>query len=179
MTVLEFAAITAAGLSVIAGPTTNPRNATVKLQTCRRHPGLRFAMSCAGCAQDLYDTEAANRAQAAANADKFSKLVRDALGLPGYPMPDTDGGETTNKVSLWSVRELNAVYERVGGTVTAREVSRNNGCGEWYTETELKIEVNLPGVGWVYAFTGWDPAEETYSLTLPVVLALNVAAAAV
>lgn len=37
------------------------------LQTCRRHPNAApFMRTCPGCAQDLYDIEAANRRQAAA-----------------------------------------------------------------------------------------------------------------
>lgn len=38
----------------------------MNLQTCRRHPGPRFLRTCPGCAQELYDIEAANRRQGAA-----------------------------------------------------------------------------------------------------------------
>lgn len=152
----------------------------MKLQTCRRHPSAgRFLATCSGCAQELYDIEAANRAQAAAKANEFSTRVRNALGLPRYPMPDPRNGEDVNRVSMWSVRELNDVFLRVGGEVSIREVVRDNGCDEPYTTNEVKICVNLPGVGWVYAFTDWDPAGEAYSFDLPVIRALNTLAAAV
>lgn len=136
-------------------------------QTCRRHPRAgRFLATCSGCAQELYDIEQANRARAEA---ELSTRVRDALGLRGYGQPRTEEGETARRVLLWSQDELNAVYERVGGTVTARTVRRTGSDTTW-DATEITVTVDLPGIGTVEAFTDWY--EEYGGRDLPLMQAI-------
>jgi hypothetical protein len=138
----------------------------MRLQTCRRHPSAgRFVATCSGCAQELFDLEQANRARAEA---ELGARVRAALGLPGYPAAEGDG-ETARRVSMWSQDELNAVYERVGGTVTARTVKRTGSCSTWEA-TEITVTVDLPGIGRVEAFTDWD--EESGGRDLPLMRAI-------
>lgn len=121
-------------------------------QTCRRHPEAgRFLATCSGCSQELYDIEQANRAKAEA---ELSARVRTALGLPGYPAAESEG-ESGRRVGMWSQFELNAVYERVGGTVTTRTVKRTASDGTTWDATEITVTVALPGVGTVEVFTDW------------------------
>ncbi|WP_042174642.1 hypothetical protein [Streptomyces sp. NBRC 110035] len=95
--------------------------------------------------------------------------VRTALGMPGRHMRE-DEGETARRVSLWSQHELNALYERVGGTVTTRTVQRSTHGGESTWEAlEITLTVDLPGIGTVEIFTDWD--EETGGYDLPVMQA--------
>lgn len=121
--------------------------------------------SCSGCAQELYDIEQANRARAEA---ALSAKVRASLGLPGYPPAEGDG-ETARRVEMWDQHMLNAVYERVGGTVTTRAVQRTGSCTTWEA-TEITITVNLPGIGIVEVFTDWD--EESGGRDLPLMQAI-------
>lgn len=140
----------------------------MRTQTCRRHPTAgRFLANCPGCAQELYDIEQANRARAEA---VLSAKVRTALGLPGYPAAEGDG-ETARRVGMWSQYELNALYERVGGTVTTRTVQRY-ACGSRSTwaATEITVTVELPGVGTVEVFTDWY--EEYGGRELPLMRAI-------
>lgn len=127
----------------------------MKMQTCRRHPNAgRFLATCSGCAQELYDMEQANRAKA--ESDRAVK-VRTALGLPQYRAPRPDFGESATRVSMWSVRELGAVYARVGGTVTTRQVNRALSDGDTYAATEVTLTVTLPSItGPVEVFTDLD-----------------------
>lgn len=145
----------------------------MRLQTCRRHPSAgRFMATCSGCAQELYDIEQRNRKAA---EDKTIAAVRAALGLADYWRPRADLGETATRVSMWSQRELNAVYESVGGTVTTRQVRRSTFGGEsTWTATEITLTVHLPGTGSVKVFTDWD--EETGGRDLPLMRAISDAA---
>jgi uncharacterized membrane protein YidH (DUF202 family) len=139
------------------------------LQTCRRHPKAGpFMATCSGCAQELYDIEQRNRA--AAEADLVAK-VRTALGLASYGKPRTSLGETATRLVMWSQHELNAVYERVGGTVTTRTVQRSTYGGEsTWNATEITLTVNLPGLGTVKVSTDWD--EDSGGRDLPVMQAI-------
>lgn len=138
----------------------------MQLQTCRRHPNAgRFMATCSGCAQELFDIEQANRARAEA---ELSAKVRAALGLPGYPSAEHEG-ETARRVGMWSQHELNAVYERVGGTVTTRTVQRTGSTTTWEA-TEITVTVDLPGIGRVEVFTDWD--EESGGRDLPLMQAI-------
>lgn len=96
--------------------------------------------------------------------------VREALGLRGYGQPVTEEGETARRVSLWSQYELNAVYERAGGTVTTRAVQRASSTGSTWSATEITVTVDLPGLGTVEAFTDWY--EEYGGRALPVMQAV-------
>lgn len=139
------------------------------MQNCRRHPSADpSTTTCSSCAQELYDT--AVRSQKAAAEAALVSTVRNALGLPGYGPPRPEAGETPTRVSMWSVRELQDVYARVGGTVTIRQVERPYSCGT-FTTHEITVTVTLPDVGEVQVFTDWDPEEGC--LDLPVIQALT------
>ncbi len=139
----------------------------MRLQTCRRHSNAApFTTTCPGCAQEQYDIEQANRARTEA---ELSAKVRIALGLPGHGKPIREAGETAVRVCMWDQVELNAVYERVGGTVTTRTVQRTGSTTTW-AATEITVTVDLPGIGTVEAFTDWD--EETGGRDLPLMQAI-------
>ncbi|MBL3664509.1 hypothetical protein JL475_00415 [Streptomyces sp. M2CJ-2] len=106
-----------------------------------------------------------------AHADStLAARVRAALGMPGRQMRE-DEGETARRVSMWSQYELNALYERVDGTVTTRTVQRSTHGGESTWEaTEITVSVDLPGVGAVEIFTDWD--EATGGRDLPLMQAI-------
>ncbi|MFF8901692.1 hypothetical protein ACF082_29895 [Streptomyces lydicus] len=143
-------------------------------QTCRLHPDAgRFMATCSGCARDLYDTEQRNRAAAARRAQ-----VCTVLGLRRLSEPRPELGETTTRRCVWDVRELDTLYARVGGTVTARQVERDYGGGTFST-TEVTLAVPTPDGAVVEVFTDWEPAAEVYALDLPVIRALRPALAAV
>ncbi|GGU13185.1 hypothetical protein [Streptomyces violascens] len=97
--------------------------------------------------------------------------VRTALGLKGNPAIDTAAGETETRLGLWSVRELDHLYARVGGTVTGRLVELPFSEGT-FPAIEITITVDLPGVGTAQAFTDWVPADEPYAFALPLLAAL-------
>lgn len=99
----------------------------------------------------------------------LASAVRTALGMPAFA-PRMEVGETETRISVWSVRELQDVFARVGGTVTARQVERPFSCGTFAT-TEVAITVDLPGLGEVEVFTDWDPADEQYATSLSVIRA--------
>ncbi|MGW9401458.1 hypothetical protein [Streptomyces sp. NPDC055642] len=91
--------------------------------------------------------------------------VRTALGMPGRQMRE-DEGETARRVSMWSQYELNAVYERVGGTVTTRPVQRTTHGGDTtWQATEITVTVDLPDIGTVEIITDRD--EDTGGHDLP------------
>jgi hypothetical protein len=162
LSTIELAVIVVAGTALVAAPI-DPRPLRA---SCQRHPNASLLLTeCPSCAQELYDIEQANRARAEA---ELSTRVRKALGLRGYPHADGNG-ETARRVAMWSQEELNAVYERVGGTVTARTVKRTGSCSTWGA-TEITVTVDLPGIGTVEAFTDWD--EETGGRDLPLMQAI-------
>jgi hypothetical protein len=76
---------------------------------------------------------------------------------------------------VWSLRELQDIYARNGGTVTGRPVTR--GClsdGSTYDVTELVLAIDLGHLGTAVVVTDWDPADEVYGFALPIVQALAV-----
>jgi len=80
--------------------------------------------------------------------------VRTALGLPNW-RPDHYIGETETRISMWSQLELNDLYKRVGGIVTTAQVERTSSDGTSWTEEEITVTVDIPGVGPATAITGW------------------------
>jgi hypothetical protein len=150
----------------------------MNLQTCRRHPNAsRFMATCPGCAQELYDIEQANRARA--EAERVAK-VRAALGYPASWKPDPYYGETTTHLTVWSQMELNDLFERVGGTVTSRQVERStsDGSSTW-TATEVTLTVQVDSLGPVEVVTDIeDDSEHGYRTDVPVLLALSMKASA-
>lgn len=140
----------------------------MRFQTCRRHPkAAPFIRTCSGCAQELYDIEQANRARAEANR---VATVGKALGFSDHFMPQPFLGETATSLTMWSQHELNAVYERVGGTVTTRIVERTCSTGSTWKATEITLTVQVDGVGPVTVSTDWN--EESGGHDLPLMQAI-------
>ncbi|MFF7947009.1 hypothetical protein [Streptomyces griseorubiginosus] len=140
----------------------------MRFQTCRRHPNAApFMATCSGCAQELHDIEQANRARAEAN--RVAK-VNEALGFSDRSMPQPHLGETATSLTMWSQHELNAVFERVGGTVTTRVVERTCSTGSAWQATEITLTVEVDGVGPVTVSTDWD--EESGGRDLPLMQAI-------
>jgi hypothetical protein len=98
---------------------------------------------------------------------QLAKDIRAALGLP-FRTPNAD--ENAACLSVWSIRELQDVYARNGGTVTARPVTRGGlSDGSTYDVTELVLTIDLGGLGTVTVVTDWDPVDEAHGFALPVV----------
>lgn len=98
--------------------------------------------------------------------------VAKALGFHTGWKPNTHLGETATRITMWTQFELNTVFERVGGTVTSREVERTGSDGDvTWLATEITVTVTVPGVGPVELVTDWD--EPTGGRDLPVIQALG------
>lgn len=150
----------------------------MKLSTCRRHPSAPpFVRTCPGCAQDAHDAQYGNPTNSGGvHSKQLADRVRTALGRYITAEVRPDDGETPIRRLVWSVRELDDVFSRVGGAVTVRQVERIDQDGE-YAVMEVTVTMTLPGVAWpVEAFTDWNPAEEGHGFALGVVRALNAAA---
>ncbi|MFE4658139.1 hypothetical protein ACFRFJ_15820 [Streptomyces hydrogenans] len=88
--------------------------------------------------------------------------VRTALGVPDQAGPQKRLGETARQVRLWSVLELDAAYQRVGGLVTAAPLDAPPGRA-WLM---VRLTAYVPGVGPIRAFAPWEPAVEHYGFAL-------------
>jgi hypothetical protein len=97
---------------------------------------------------------------------ELAAKVRTVLGMTGRRVAEEEG-ETARRVGVWTQRELNALYERVGGTVTTRTAQRATHDGEttWQT-TEITVTVDLPDIGTVEIFTDWDETSGGHDLPL-------------
>lgn len=93
--------------------------------------------------------------------------VRRALGLRGTLAIQHD--ETATDVTVWDMRSLQDVYDRVGGTVALTPVTRTTSDGTEYDIVEATLTTRLPGVAAARITTDWDPAGELYGYALPVV----------
>lgn len=109
-------------------------------------------------------------------APSLNAHLRNALGLRHLHAPRPELGETSTRLCVWSVRELDAIHGHASGTVTARQVERTITDGSPYTVIEVTVTVDVPNVGPVEVFTDWEPAAELYGLALPVIRALSGAA---
>lgn len=101
--------------------------------------------------------------------------VRVALGFSAGWRPRRHLGETATYLTVWSQMELNDLFQRVGGTVTTRQVERSidDGRSTW-TATEITLTVDVPDVGPVEVVTDIeDDPEHGYRTDVPVVLAAN------
>ncbi|MBQ0827686.1 hypothetical protein [Streptomyces tagetis] len=105
-----------------------------------------------------------------AQADTTAR-VRAHLGYHPAWTPRAHLGETSRRIQAWDQRELNALHERLGGEVTAREVTRTAGRTTW-TATEITLTVDVPGVGPVTVSTDWDEESGGHDLPLARGLAL-------
>ena len=110
------------------------------------------------------------QALAASERERIAKVGR-ALGFrPGW-RPRTYLGETATYINEWTQRELNDRFERVGGTVTTRQVERSASDGDaTWAATEINLTTDVPGVGYVEIVTDWD--EETGGRDLPLMQAI-------
>ena len=99
------------------------------------------------------------------------EMVRVVLGYSAGWRPDAHLGETATHLTVWSQMELNDLFERVGGTVTTRQVERSTFGGEsTWTGTEITLTVQVPGVGPVEVVTDIeDDPEHGYRTDIPVV----------
>jgi hypothetical protein len=107
----------------------------------------------------------------AAPEREVAAKVAKALGFHTGWKPAEHLGETATRIVMWSQVELNAVFERVGGTVTSQQVERStsNGDSTW-TATEITVTVTVPGVGPVEISTDLeDDPDSGYPTDLPVV----------
>ncbi|MFF8482345.1 hypothetical protein [Streptomyces antibioticus] len=168
MSTYRLAAITAAGTCLVLAPVnTRPLH-----YQCRLHPDtLTTPHGCLACARDAADLEQASRAriEAAAEANRVA-TVGKALGFSDHFMPQPFLGDTATSLTMWSQHELNAVYERVGGTVTTRIVERTCSTGSTWTATEITLTVQVDGIGPVTVSTDWD--EESGGRDLPLIQAI-------
>lgn len=104
--------------------------------------------------------------------------VRVALGYSAGWKPDPHLGETATYLTVWSQNELNALFERVGGTVTTRQVERSASDGTTWTADEITLTVDVPGVGYVEVVTDIeDDPEHGYRTDIPVVAVARYEAA--
>ncbi|WP_406444524.1 hypothetical protein OHB14_36660 [Streptomyces sp. NBC_01613] len=109
-------------------------------------------------------------ALAAPERERIAK-VGQALGFRRNWKPNTHLGETATHITAWTQHELNTVFERVGGTVTTRQVERSTSDGEaTWTATEITLTAEIPGVGYVEVITDWD--EESGGRDLPLMQAI-------
>lgn len=107
----------------------------------------------------------------AAPERELTAKVGQALGFRSGWTPRTYLGETTTHIHEWTQRELNSVYERVGGTVTTRQVERTACDGDTtWAATEITLTTDIPGVGYIEVVTDWD--EETGGRDLPLMRAI-------
>jgi len=146
----------------------------MKIQTCSKHPGRQFTTSCPGCAQDCHDAQYGNPTNnGGVHSQRLADRVRKALGRYVTAVRP-DEGETPVRRLVWSIRELDELYTRHGGTVKVRQVERTVSDGGVYAVMEVTVTVTLPGIAWpVEIVTDWDPADEGYGFGLPVIRALN------
>jgi hypothetical protein len=97
--------------------------------------------------------------------------VRVALGYQRGWKPDPYIGETATYLTVWSQIELNALFERVGGRVSTRQVERRTHDGQsTWTATEITLTVDVPDVGPVQVVTDIeDDPEHGYRTDVPIV----------
>ena len=123
------------------------------LQTCKRHPHVgRFMATCPGCAQDLHDLQHGTPKPDPRTAAK----ARAALGLPGAPVREWLG-ETATRITVWSLRELDAIATRHPGRITRRQVTRTLSDGSVYETIEVTLAVwHHDFINPIEVVTDWD-----------------------
>ena len=103
----------------------------------------------------------------AAQDRELAVTVGQVLGFRAGWKPNAHLGETATHITAWTQHELNTVFERVGGTVTTRQVERSTSDELfWWTATEITLTIEVPGVGYVELVTDWD--DESGGRDLPV-----------
>jgi hypothetical protein len=117
----------------------------------------------------------------AAPERELAAKVGQALGFRSDWQPRKHLDETATHLTAWSQVELNEIFERVGGSVTTRQVERStsDGSSTW-TATEITLTVVVPDVGPVGIATDIeDDPEHGYLMNLPVVALARYQSAAV
>lgn len=106
----------------------------------------------------------------AAPQRELAAKVGEVFGFRSGWKPRPELGETATRLTAWSQVELNAIFERVGGTATSREVQRStsDGSSTWMA-IELILTVNLPDIGPVQVSTDLEEESAVYPTNLPVV----------
>lgn len=151
----------------------------MQLSTCRRHPNAApFTRTCSGCAQDCHDAQYGNPTNAGGiHSQRLADRVRTALGRYITAQVRPGDGETPVRRLVWSIRELDELYTRVGGKAAVKPVERTDPDEGVYAVMEVTVTMTLPGIAWpVEIFAEWEPSEEPHGFELPVVRALNAAA---
>lgn len=141
------------------------------------HDGGHAYASLPFCRDDA-KAHAATCRGASVDVVKLAKVLA-ALGVPSTWRPRSYLGETETYLTVWSQVELNEIFERVGGTVTTRQVERStsDGSATW-TATEITLTVTVPDVGQVEIVTDIeDDPEHGYRTDVPVVAVARYEAA--
>lgn len=121
----------------------------MQTQTCRRHPKAgRFLRTCSGCAQELYDIEARNRAEAEA---------RKALALVGTPDALILSAEVVGTALIVVTRPASLACEY------AVDVFRLPTAAE--TDPDLSDDYRRPAGQWILDWQAWDDADTTNQMT--------------
>jgi hypothetical protein len=153
---------------------------TPYLWTCSAgHDGGHAYASLPFCRDDAR-AHAATCRGASVDVVKLAKVLA-ALGVPSTWRPRSYLGETETYWTVWSQVELNDLFERVGGTVTTRQVERStsDGSATWIA-TEITLTVTVPEVGPVAIVTDIeDDPEHGYRTDIPVVALARYQSAAV
>jgi hypothetical protein len=94
---------------------------------------------------------------------QLAAQIHRALGFR-YIAPTLSPHESATCVTVWSCRELDDVYARVGGTVTARPVTRRTSDGDHYDVIERSSPPSWPTLSpWPSSPTGTRPTRRTAS----------------
>ncbi|MGW1938980.1 hypothetical protein [Streptomyces goshikiensis] len=103
----------------------------------------------------------------------LGERARRALGLR-WTRIDHHLGETALHLSIWSPRELQAIYDRRGGTITGRTILETCGDGTVAELTRVTLTVRVPGLGTITAATDWDhnDPDETDMRQVPIIRGL-------
>ncbi|CAL9367313.1 hypothetical protein [Streptomyces sp. enrichment culture] len=144
MTSIEAAAIVAAGTAITLAPVAPTLFRQVAAPAPATVPGFTAILL----------ADAHLRAQA-----QMTDRVRAYLGYSPSWAPRTHLGETVTRLTAWDQHELNALYERVGGTVTSRQVTEGD-------TLEITLTVQVPDVGPVEIVTDWDAPAGGHDLPL-------------
>ncbi|MFF7553598.1 hypothetical protein ACFZA9_12010 [Streptomyces olivaceus] len=146
------AAIVAAGTAITLAPIDPQASRPAETPAPATVPGFTAIL--------LADAALRDQAVTAAKVAKH-------LGYSPYWTPRPHLGETPTRVNAWDQHELNALYERVGGTVTTREITALG-------TLEITLTVQVSDVGPVQIVTDFD--EESGGRDLPVMRAARAAA---
>ncbi|MEU8473737.1 hypothetical protein [Streptomyces hygroscopicus] len=132
-------------------------------QTCTRHPQAgRFMATCPDCARDLHDLQYGTPGPDPRTAAR----ARAAIGMPGAPIREWLG-ETATRITVWSLRELDAIATRHPGRITRRQVTRTLSDGTAYETIEVTLAIRHDDfVNPIEVVTDWDEDLDTSGLSI-------------